>query len=77
MLLNLGDWVNLGLVLLEEVFREVSEAGVLRARQQLVLSDSPGLTTGHSEHLLEMVLNNHGGTMVDLGHNGRSSIHAL
>jgi len=59
---------NIALLLVEVLWGEVTEGGVLRLREELVHGALPGLAVGLSEHLLEVVLNNHGGGKVDFGH---------
>ena len=53
--------------ILHVVCGEISEGRVLGAGKHLVVSELPCLTTGHGEELLEVVLDDHAGGIVDFG----------
>ena len=59
---------DIALLLVDVLCGEVTEGGVLGPSEELVHRALPGLAVGLGEHLLEVVLNNHGGGKVDFGH---------
>jgi len=59
---------DIALLLVEVLCGEITEGGVLGPREELVHRAFPGLAVGLGEHLLEVILNNHGGGKVDFGH---------
>jgi len=52
----------------EVVVREVTEGRVLGFGEQLVISEFPGFAVSLGEDLLEVVLDDHRASVVDLGH---------
>lgn len=63
-----GNGEDVLLLLVEVLDGEVTEGRVLGFGEELVHGELPGLAVSLGEHLLEVVLDNHGGGKVDFGH---------
>jgi len=75
---NNGDGSGVLLANILHVFwGEVAEGRVLGTGKHLVVSEFPGLTTGHGEKLLKVVLDDHAGSIVDFGHHWSGVTHLL
>lgn len=56
---------------------EVAEGRVLGAGEHLVVGELPGFTAGHGEELLEVVLDDHAGGIVDFWDDWSGVTHLL
>jgi hypothetical protein len=80
-LLSIGDKGNgfhgASLNIFHVICGEVSEGGVLGSGEHLVVGELPCLTTGHGEELLEVVLDDHAGGIIDFGDDWSGVTHLL